>query len=325
VHRMKFGLFLPPHDYGAAKETALRAEREGFHSVAFNDHFVAQTGPPGTPQLECLTVLSAVAAVTDHIRLTPTVLSASYRPPAILAKMAATLDQVSEGRLIMGLGAGWHQDEYRAHGYPFPPTETRMEQLAETIAVLKAMWTEEDPCFLGKHFSVEHGSSQPRPIQQPYPPIMLGGSSRGLLSVAAREANIVNLIPPTSDGRDFLNDQAKVLRFDRSRLQQRIGVLRELCDEIGRDPADIELGGLVVLNTSRDPNSPAFAKLAKRLGYSDHDAARGSPVALIGTPEQIVEELEDRMALGITYLILVPTTPSSEELFVREVMPAFAR
>src|SRR5438067_3267109 len=112
MYQVKFGLFLPPHDYGAAVEMALRAERDGFYSVSVNDHFVPQTGAPDGPQLECFTLLTAVAAQTERVRLTPAVTSALYRTPAMLAKIAATLDHVSAGRLTLGIGSGWQQSEF---------------------------------------------------------------------------------------------------------------------------------------------------------------------------------------------------------------------
>ena len=154
MHDVKFGIFLPTNDFTAAKQTALRAEEEGFYSVSINDHFFTPLGKPEAPQLECFTTLTAVAAVTNRIRITPTVTAASFRTPPLLAKITSTLDQVSSGRLTFGLGAGWKQDEYEAHGYPYPPNKERLAQMAEAITVLKTMWTAEEPTFQGKYFSI---------------------------------------------------------------------------------------------------------------------------------------------------------------------------
>jgi len=202
--KAKFGMYLPQKDFAAAKQVALDAERQGFYSVSINDHFVSQIGPPDTPQTECFTTLAAIAAVTEKIHVVPAVASASYRMPAMLAKITATIDHLSGGRLILGLGAGWQESEYIAHGYEFPPPKERIERLDETIQILKAMWTEESPSFTGRYFSIEGANTHPRPAGIP---LMLGGSSKRMLRLAAAEADIVNLIPPTAGGKDFLKDQ----------------------------------------------------------------------------------------------------------------------
>lgn len=120
MHKLKFGLFLPTGDFAEAKAAALQAEQDGFYSVSTNDHFFSPLGTHDTPQLECFTSLTAIAALTSKVFLAPSVAAASFRSPALLAKITSTLDHVSEGRFIMGLGAGWFDKEYAAHGYPFP-------------------------------------------------------------------------------------------------------------------------------------------------------------------------------------------------------------
>jgi probable F420-dependent oxidoreductase len=321
---VKFGLFLPTRDYPTAKAAALRAEAQGFWSVSLNDHFVSQDGGAQTPQLECLSLLTAIAAVTERVRIVPSVVAASFRTPAMLAKATATIDHISGGRFVLGIGAGWNVAEYRAHGYPFPETAERLDRLEETIEVVKAMWAQDVPTFHGRFFDVEGASSQPRPTQQPHPPIMLGGSSNRLLQVAARHADIVNMIPPTAHGKDFIKDPDATVRFDRDRLRQRIAKLRQLAEDAGRDPAGIELSGFALANLSGDPDHPVFARLAQRMGFSDVDAARRSPLALIGTPEQAVEELHDRAGDGVSYFIVVATSPETQELLAEEVLPAFS-
>lgn len=320
---VKFGLFLPTRDYPSAKAAALRAEAQGFWSVSLNDHFVSQEGGPSTPQLECLSLLTAIAAVTERVRLVPSVIAASYRTPAMLAKATATIDHISGGRFVLGIGAGWNVAEYTAHGYPFPDATERLDRLAETIDVVKAMWTEDDATFHGRFFDIEHGSSQPRPAQQPHPPIMIGGSSTHLLSIAARHADIVNLIPPTAHGKDFIKDPDATVRFDRAKLGQRITKLQQLAEDVGRDPSSIELSGFVLANLSTDADHPVFARLAQRLGFPDLDSARRSPLALVGTPEQALQELHDRVGEGLGYFIVVATSPETQQLLADDVLPAF--
>lgn len=324
MHDTKFGIFLPTGNFSAAKQAALRAESEGFYSVSINDHFFTPMGAPHVPQLECFTTLTAVAAVTNTIRLTPSVAAASFRPPPLLAKITSTLDQVSNGRLTLGLGAGWKQDEYEAHGYPYPSNAERLAQLDEVIQVLKAMWTQEEPTFRGKYFSIDKAYNNPRPVQQPRPPLMLGGSGSGLLKIAAREADILNIIPPIFNGKDFVNDPVMTVKFDTAELTRRIAMFHGFVKEAGRDPQQIELGGIVLLHVSRDPTDAALAKTASSLGFSDLDTAFRSPLLLMGTPDKVKRELDTRIQdMGITYNIVIPASAQSQELFVKEVMPEF--
>ena len=172
---------------------AERADAQGFYSVSINDHFFAPGQKPEAPQLECFTTLSAIAAVTKRVRIAPAMTAMSFRNPALLAKMASTLDVISNGRLTLGVGSGWMRDEYHAHDYPYPTNRQRLDQLKEAIKLIKAMWTMETPTYHGPFFKVEKAFNHPRPIQQPHPPIMVGGSGRKLLEISAAEADIANL------------------------------------------------------------------------------------------------------------------------------------
>ena len=324
MHDVKFGLFLPTGDFAAAKRAALRAESEGFYSVSINDHFYTPMGPPQTPQLECFTTLTAIAAVTSRIRLTPSVAAISFRPPPLLAKITSTLDHVSSGRLVLGLGAGWQQAEYEAHGYPYPSNAERLAQLAEVIQVLKAMWTQEEPTFHGQYFSIDKAYNYPRPVQQPGPPLMLGGSGSGLLKIAAREADILNIIPPIFNGQDFVNDPVMTVKFDMAQLKRRIAMLHGYARDAGRDPHQIELGGMTLLNLSRDPKDPALGQTASSLGFPDLETAGRSPFLLMGTPDRVKRDLGARIEdTGLTYHIVIPASVESYDLFVKEVMPEF--
>lgn len=325
MHPIRFGIFLPTGDVNEAMASAQRAERDGLYSVSTNDHFFSPLGTAETPQLECFTLLTAIAAVTSRIRLAPAVAAASFRTPPLLAKIAATLDHVSRGRLIMGLGAGWQDKEYIAAGYPFPPLKTRLQQLDETIQVLKAMWTQPAPNYRGEHFAIKDLYANPRPLQQPHPPIMLGGSGTGLLRIAAREATTINLIPPTGNGKDFINDKDATVRFDMAELKRRIALLHQFMGEAGRDPASMELGGLLLLGMSRDKNNPVLRQMATNLGFPDYASAQRAPVALLGTPDEVKREIEQRIAAtGVTYYIVFAATPETHDLLVQDVMPAFS-
>ncbi|MFZ2207752.1 MAG: LLM class flavin-dependent oxidoreductase [Porticoccaceae bacterium] len=323
MKKIKFGLFLPTGNFADAKAAALQAERDGFYSVSTNDHFFSPLGAHETPQLECFTSLTAIAALTSTIRLAPSVVAASYRNPALLAKISSTLDQISNGRFILGLGAGWFGAEYRAHGYPFPSTAERLAQLEETVQVLKAMWCDAAPTFTGNYFSIAKAYNNPRPVQQPHPPLMLGGSGTGLLKIAAAHADILNMIPPTSNGKDFVNDPAATVKYDMGVLKRKIAELQRYAEAAGRDPGDIELSGFALVGLSRDAADKALRGIATQIGFPDYATAQRSPVALLGTPGEVVNELRTRIEqTGMTYHILLPMSAESHALFVNEVMPS---
>jgi probable F420-dependent oxidoreductase len=325
MHPVRFGLFFLPGTIADVQAAAQRAERDGFYSVSVNDHFFSPLGSPQTPQLECFTALTAMACVTTKVKLVPAVAAISFRTPPMLAKILSCVDLASNGRVIAGLGAGWQPTEYKAHNYPFPPTAVRLEQLDEAIQILKAMWTQAEPTYHGKHFYVEKAYNNPRPIQQPHPPIMLGGSGTGLLKIAAREATILNIIPPTGNGKDFVNDPVATLKFDMTVLKQRIALLHKFMQDGGRDPKEMELGGLLLLGLSRKENDPALQQLASQLGFPDFATAQRAPVCILGTPDEAKRELHRRIKeTGVTYYIFVASSEESQDLFVKEVMPEFA-
>src|SRR5271169_4332142 len=177
---IKFNVGLPNGDPAATLATARRAEELGYYSVSIDDHFFMRGigAEPHAPHYECFTMLSAVAATTKTIKMLPLVTSMSYRNPALLAKTMASIDNISGGRLIAGLGAGWFKEEYDAYNYPYPSNAERMEQLADGIKVLKAMWTQEAATYSGRFFKVQKAFCNPKPVQKPYPPIMIGGGGK---------------------------------------------------------------------------------------------------------------------------------------------------
>ncbi|HZO83465.1 MAG TPA: LLM class flavin-dependent oxidoreductase [Candidatus Binataceae bacterium] len=323
---VKFGVFLPTGDFAEMKRSALRAEAEGFYSVSTNDHFFTPFGSPETPQLECFTALTTIAALTSRIRLAPAVVNASFRTPPMLAKIASTLDHACNGRLTLGLGAGWKRDEYEAHNYRYPSNSERLDQLDETVAVLKAMWTQRAPSFRGRHFAIDHAYNNPRPLQKPHPPIMLGGSGSKLLKIAAAHADVINLIPPIFNGKDFINDPPAAIKFDMAELKRRIDMLHGFARAAGRDPRAIEVSGLSVGCLSRSANDPVLRATAQQIGFGDVEAARRAPVFLMGTPEQVRREIRTRLEqFGMTWHIIFFVNDESQRLFVKEVMPEFAR
>ena len=168
------------------------------------------------------------------------------------------------------------------------------------------------------------GARLPLPIQQPGPPIMLGGSAPSILELAAAEASVLNIIPPTSNGKDFPNDPIATRRFDMAVMKKKIARLREILQARGRAADAIELGGLLLLGMSRDENDSGLRDMARQLGFDDYEEARRSPVALLGTPSQIRDTLEERIAdTGVTYYMMFAADDQSWSLFAKEVLPHF--
>jgi alkanesulfonate monooxygenase SsuD/methylene tetrahydromethanopterin reductase-like flavin-dependent oxidoreductase (luciferase family) len=222
--------------------------------------------------------------------------------------------------------AGWQRNEYDAHGYPYPSNQERLDQLREGIQLIKAMWTEEAPAYRGRYFSIDKAYNNPRPVQRPHPPIMVGGSGSKLLPITAAEADIANLIPPIIHGKDALQDPLAAVRFDKRDLKQRIEKLRNLIRASGREVGSVTIGGFVLVNLTRDKATAdgALKAIASSMGYPSEEAARNSPSLLIGTPEEVKRELRSRLEeLGITYYVVFPASEQSRDLLASDVMPAF--
>jgi probable F420-dependent oxidoreductase len=324
---IKFGLFLPTDDFAKARAAAEWADASGFYSVSINDHFFSPLGSAQVPQLECFSTLSAIAAVTKNVCVAPTVVANSFRTPAMLAKITSTLDHLSNGRLVLGIGSGWQRSEYDAHGYPYPSNVERLEQLHDSIKLIKAMWTQEEPAYHGRFFSVSKAYNNPRPVQKPHPPIMVGGSGSKLLEITAAEAQIANLIPPIINGKDFAQDPAAAVKFDKDNLKRRIQTLQRLAVQSGRAADAVEISGLAMvrLSHSKSEIEAAAGQTASAMGFPNEEAVRNSPVMLFGTPAEVKRELRSRIEeFGMTYFIVIFGSAESRDLMVKEVMPEFS-
>ncbi len=308
---MKFGIHNPSwqFDGGAAgifpgvAAKARWAEENGFAWFSVMDHLIQIpiAGAPEEPFMEGWTVLAALAAVTSRIRLATLVTSVHYRNPALLAKIAAGVDQISQGRLTFGFGAGWFETEYRQYGYDFPKEPAmRIRQMVEALRLIKAMWTQERTTFEGKWFRVEDAILSPKPLQAPHPPIMIGGSGEQMtLRAVARHGNACNLF----------GDPATVRR--------KLEVLRRHCDEAGRDYDEIERTNTIGLLLA--PTAEAAAEKRARL-----DAA-GRFAGLCGTPGQAATLVGAYAEAGIQMVISSAFANDAEtlELLASEVMPQF--
>ena len=330
MREIKFNLGLPIAGFNRAKAWAERAEALGFYSVSVADHMFTRTNflnferTPAQPQIECYMTLAAVAALTRRVRLVSFISPMKFRHPPMLAKMVSTIDQVSNGRMIAGLGAGWQLEELENYGYGYGSNAERIERLGEGIKVLKAMWTQEEPSFAGRYYQIDRAYNFPKPVQKPHPPIMIGGSGKKILEIAAREADIVNLIAAVYQGSIQPSQQAQ---FDNLQLKNKIAHLHQLARAVGRDPDSIELSGFpLVLMSASKSEADAMAKAAgDACGLTDLDEVRRLPMSLIGTPDEIKRELRYRIEeFNMTYYMLAVGSPEAVDLFASKVMPEFA-
>jgi F420-dependent oxidoreductase-like protein len=283
-----------------------RAEELGYDCAWLDDHFYGVATPASDNSLECWTLMAALARETSRLRFGALVTCNNYRQPSLLAKMASTIDHLSEGRLEFGLGAGWYEREYAAYGYDFPPIGTRLAQLGEALQICRAMWTEERATFAGRHYRVDDAWCNPKPVQRPYPPIMIGGGGeKVLLRLVAQHA-------------DRWNFGGTVEEF-----RHKLGVLERHCAAVGRDPSTIEkswFGNMLI-----EPDAARLeARLAKRAARGHGDAYGLN--AMVGTPEQIEAKLREYIAVGVTHFIAMfgrVERLGATELFASEVMPRF--
>jgi len=329
MREIKFNLGLPIAGFKRAQAWAQRAEELGFYSISVADHMFTRTNflnferTPAQPQIECYMTLAAVAAITKRVRLVPFITPMKFRHPPLLAKMLSTMDQISGGRVIAGLGAGWQLEELENYGFGFGTNAERIERLGEGIRILKAMWTEEAPSFAGRYYTIDKAYNFPKPVQKPHPPIMLGGSGKKILEIGGREADIMNLIAAVYQGSIQPSQQAM---FDNSRLKKKISELHDFARAAGRDPDSIELSGfpLVLMSASKSEADAMARSAGDACGIDDLDEVRRLPMSLIGTPDEIRRELRYRIEeFNMTYYMLALGSPEAVELFATRVMPEF--
>ena len=308
TNRVKFGVRIHQsgYSYEALRQVWTQADRLGYYSATLYDLL-------NVPTLECWTALSALAAETRQIRLTPLVLANPYRHPALLAKMASTLDVISGGRLELGIGAGGGGADHLASGFPFPSTSARVEMLEEAVQVIKALWTETKASFQGSYYSLEEAVNEPKPLQKPHPPILIGGHGETyLFRAVARFADICNV------GFEMSLEEH----------ESKLNALAQHCGRYGRDPSEIQ----VTHNTRVviAENSAQFDRLAAA-GAADSNMSvaeykESLKRAIAGTPEACVRQIQAYVDNGICYFFLLfpdPISAESLELFAREVMPHF--
>jgi F420-dependent oxidoreductase-like protein len=328
---MRFGLFVPqgwrldlvgidPAEQWSAMLKVARAADEGpFESIWVYDHFHTVPIPTEHATHEAWSLMAAFAASTDRVRLGQMCTCMAYRNPAYLAKVAATIDVISRGRVEMGIGGGWYEHEWRAFGYGFPRAGERLGMLDEGVQIMRQMWTKGVATLDGKHYQVDGAIGRPLPLQEGGIPLWIaGGGEQKTLRIAAQYA-------------DYTNFDSTPETFRR-----KSAVLAEHCRTIGRDFDSIVRSGnynVVIGATEKDVQD----KLAWiRAHYAPHVPAdelertctNFANGPLVGTPEQCIERLVEARDMGLSYMIgyFVDAAydPTSVELFTREVIPALA-
>jgi len=320
---VRFGLFVPQgwildlvdiedpiEQYEAMTRVAQTADRLGFDSLWLFDHFHTYFQPVLETTFECWTSIAALARDTSRIRLGQMVTCNSYRNPALLAKMASTVDVLSHGRLDFGIGAGWYEHEYLAYGYPYPATGVRLRMLGEALQVIRAMWTEPYASFEGQHYRISGAINEPKPVQKPHPPIWVGGSGeRVTLRLAAQYGDATNF-------GGHLDDM--------SWYAHKLDVIRGHCEEFGRDPDTLIRSTNVETTLLRPGDS---AEQLTRTYRRDQTLEQYRTHAIVGGPQEVIDTYGRLIEAGMNYIV-VSDLPGLAHLDVleylgAEVLPAF--
>src|SRR5436305_4658447 len=278
------GITDPVEAYETMTRVAQEAEALGYDSIWLFDHF--HTVPNTTQEVtfECWTSTAALARDTKRVRIGQLVTCNGYRNPALMAKMASTVDVLSHGRLDFGIGAGWYEHEYRAYGYGFPDAPERLRYLREAVQVILAMWTQEEAVFEGKYYHENGAINQPKGVQKPHIPLLIGGGG---------EQVTLKLVAQYGDACNVGGDIATI--------KHKFAVLKQHCDELGRDYNSIRRTTLIDDCAIAETEDAAIAKLtpAQR---NDLESLRQTE--LIGTPAMIRQRLQELEEAGVQEIII---------------------
>ncbi len=319
---VKFGVFVPqgwrmdlveindPYQkYEAMTRVAKVAEESGgYDSVWVYDHFHTVPTPEKEAVFECWTATAGLSRDTSTIKIGQMVTCNGYRNPALLAKIASTVDAMSNGRLLFGLGAGWYEHEWRAYGYGFPEVPERMRAFREACEIIHRMWTEDEPVFKGEFYAIDRPINEPKGVRKPHPSFWIGGSGEKVtLKLVARWGDACNVF----GGPD--------------RLRHKFDVLKRHCDDIGRDYDDITRSTAINAYLIEEGEDPEEATALAR-GETSYDEY--SNQYMVGAAEEITERLQPRVEAGVDYFIVymprVAYEPDMVERFAQEVIPNFS-
>jgi F420-dependent oxidoreductase-like protein len=292
----RWGLQIPDFTFTGVSDAELfetvagiaeTAERSGFDSVWVMDHFyqIGNVGPETDPMLEAYTLLGALAARTSKVSLGTMVTGVTYRNPALLAKQTTTLDIISSGRAILGIGAAWNDHEHAGYGFEFPSVKERMDRLEEALQICRAMFTQERATFEGRYHRTSEALNYPRPIRSDGIPILVGGSG---------EKRTLRLVAQYADACNFFGDLPVI--------KHKIEVLERHCEQVGRDPAEItktRLGGLLVAPTTSEAESKGEVVRERRSMPKD----RYDSYFVAGDPDAVATQAQNYLDAGLDGLI----------------------
>lgn len=311
--RIRFGVQTAPQlvTFQSLRETWKLIDSLGYDTAWVFDHFFPiLISDPSGPCHEGWTTLTALAAETSLTQVGTLVTGNTYRNPAVLAKMGATLDHTSGGRLIMGIGAGWFELEHNAYGIHFGTTAERISRVDEAAEIIKRLWTEKQVTFEGRYYQLKDAYCEPKPLQQPRPPLMMGGAGEKLmLKVIAKHADQWNTF-----------GSPEVFRH-------KIGVLKEHCATVGRNFDEIEISwaGAGLVTDSREEKDALIGRLAAAFGITPEQYEAS---ALAGTASEVRDRIHKFIDEGVTHFITLAGAPfnhNSIRRFAEEVMPEFRK
>lgn len=288
----------PVEAYEAMTKIVTTGDELGYDSAWVVDHFHTVPTPTQEITFESMMMLAALARDTKRIRIGQIVLCNSYRNPALVAKMASTLDVLSHGRLNFGIGAGWYEHEYKAYGYPYPDAPERLRMLREALQVIHAMWSQEEAVFEGKYYQVRGAINQPKGVQKPHIPLLIGGDGEKVtLKLVAQYGDACNV------GEDLKS------------LQRKLEVLKKHCENVGRNFSEIHVThGVYCSIADTDEEALALVPEERRDSLTD--------TSLVGSPATIRERIATMEAYGVHELIIDFPYPSVRNL---EPLRRFAR
>ena len=300
----------PVEQYEAMTRVAQVAEASGFDSVWVYDHFHTIPTPTLNTTFEAWTITAGLSRDTKRINIGQMVTCNGYRNPALLAKMASTVDVMSSGRLYFGLGAGWYEHEWRAYGYGFPETRDRMRAFREACGIVNAMWTEDYPEFKGEYYTIDKPINVPKGVRKPHPSFWIGGSGEQVtLKLVAKYADACNV--NSGGGLDV--------------LRHKLDVLKGHCETYERNYDEIIKSTSLDVFLLKPGEDPDKATVAAR-GSRTHEEY--SKAIWVGTPDQIAERIQPLIDAGINYvLVYLPRVAYDQEpveRFAQEVMPRFS-
>lgn len=308
--KIRFGVQTAPQNttWQDLRDTWKLIDSLGYDTAWTFDHFFAILSDPAGPCFEGWMSLAALAAETTRVQAGVLVSGNTYRHPAVLAKMGATLDHTSGGRLIMGIGAGWFEGEHAAYGIHFGTTAERIHRLDEAAEIIKRLWAEKQVTFEGQYYQLRDAYCEPKPLQQPRPPIMIGGAGEKLtLRVVAKHADQWNTFGPPA------------------LFRHKLAVLGEHCAAVGRNIDEIEISwaGAAAVTDSKATKDALVNGMAKAFGRPVEEI---EPGLLVGSAGEVRERIERFVEAGVTHFIMIGNTPFNHDSirrFAEEVIPSF--